>query len=185
MDSLPDLGDLSSLFGMLWRFLPVLDPSVDLVVSRDLDSRLTTREQAAVQEWINTGLAFHVMRDNPSHGALILAGLWGARLDLGQRTVLQAGMMRILEDVRLRGHHWYKGLDQSLLRSRIWPLVENQTCVHDSYFCQTYQSDHWKPFPTEREAGSYNFVGSVGPMELSKTCPPECRPPDHQDWTLC
>ena len=155
------------------------------MVSRDLDSRLTTREQAAVQEWLHTGLAFHVMRDNPMHGALILAGLWGARLDLGHREMLEAGMRRILEDVRLRGHHWYKGLDQSLLRSRIWPLVENQTCVHDSYFCLAYQSDHWRPFPTEREAGGHNFVGSVGAMQLNTTCPPECRPPTHQDWALC
>ena len=181
-----ELGDISSLFGMLWRFIPVLDPTVDLMVSRDLDSRLTAREQAAVEEWLTTGLAFHVMRDHPAHGASILAGLWGARMDLpGQREIFQAGMEKMLEDVRLRGPHWYKGLDQSLLRSRIWPLVESQTCVHDSYFCRAYQSNNWRPFPTERETGSFNFVGSVGPMELNKICPPECRPPTHQDWILC
>ena len=99
MDSLPDLGDLSSLFGMLWRFLPVLDPSVDLMVSRDLDSRLTTREQAAVQEWIDSGLAFHVMRDNPEHGTEILGGMWGARMDSGLRKQLAKAMSELLDNV--------------------------------------------------------------------------------------
>ena len=167
------------------RYLPLLDPSVDVMVSRDLDSRPTTREQAAVEEWLNTGLAFHVMRDHPRHGAVILAGMWGARLDLGHRQIFQVAMKKMLEDLRLRDQHWYKGLDQALLRSRIWPLVEDQTCVHDSYLCRAYQSQNWRPFPTEREAGSWNFVGSVGPMELNETCPTECRPPTHQDWILC
>ena len=50
--SLPGFGDLSSVFGMVWRFLPLADSSVDMVVSRDLDGRLTDREAAAVQEWL-------------------------------------------------------------------------------------------------------------------------------------
>ena len=94
-----ELGDISSLFGMLWRFIPVLDPTVDLMVSRDLDSRLTAREQAAVEEWLTTGLAFHVMRDHPAHGASILAGLWGARMDLGLRDELAAAMNHLLNNV--------------------------------------------------------------------------------------
>ena len=99
MDSLTELGDLSSVFGMLWRFLPVLDPTVDLMVSRDLDSRLTTREQTAVEDWLNTGLAFHVMRDNPHHGTEILGGMWGARMESGLRTNLAEAMKELLDNV--------------------------------------------------------------------------------------
>jgi hypothetical protein len=32
-------GDISSKFGMVWRFLPMADPFVDVMISRDLDSR--------------------------------------------------------------------------------------------------------------------------------------------------
>ena len=99
MDSLTELGDLSSVFGMLWRFLPVLDPTVDMMVSRDLDSRLTIREQTAVEDWLNTGLAFHVMRDNPHHGTEILGGMWGARMDSGLRTKLAEAMTKLLDKV--------------------------------------------------------------------------------------
>ena len=37
----PEMGDV---FPMLWRFFPTLDPGVDVVMSRDLDSRFTARE---------------------------------------------------------------------------------------------------------------------------------------------
>ena len=81
------------------RFLPLVDPQVSVMVSRDLDSRLTTREQAAVEDWLNTGLAFHVMRDNPQHGTEILGGMWGARMDSGLRTKLAEAMTKLLDKV--------------------------------------------------------------------------------------
>jgi len=37
--SIPGFGDISAKFGMVWRFLPMADPLVDVMVSRDLDSR--------------------------------------------------------------------------------------------------------------------------------------------------
>ena len=53
---------------MIWRFLPVLDPSVSVMVSRDLDSRISSREQAVVTEWLEqSNLPFHIIRDHPGH----------------------------------------------------------------------------------------------------------------------
>ena len=53
---------------MIWRFLPVLDPSVSVMVSRDLDSRISSREQAVVEEWLGqSNLPFHIIRDHPGH----------------------------------------------------------------------------------------------------------------------
>ena len=103
VDSLSELPDLPSVFGMLWRFIPVLDPSVSVMVSRDLDSRLTSREQAAVEEWLESGLAFHVMRDNPYHDVEIPGGMWGARMDSGGREVLSMAMLELLQQVGLAG----------------------------------------------------------------------------------
>ena len=56
----------------LWRFLPLSDPLVDVVLSRDLDSALNEREAAAVEEWLQSGANFHLMRDHPKHGTEIL-----------------------------------------------------------------------------------------------------------------
>ena len=61
---------------MMWRFLPLADPLVDIVLSRDLDSVVNQRELAAVQEWLQSGALFHVMRDHPFHQTEILGQLY-------------------------------------------------------------------------------------------------------------
>lgn len=45
------LGGSRKLFGMTWRFLPLLDTFVDRFMSRDCDSVIFPRETAAVREW--------------------------------------------------------------------------------------------------------------------------------------
>ena len=46
----------------------MLDPSVDVMVSRDLDSRISSREQVVVVEWLEqSNLPFHIIRDHPGH----------------------------------------------------------------------------------------------------------------------
>ena len=53
---------------------------VDLILSRDLDSRFSDREQEAVRDWLNSNKKFHIMRDHPDHGTEILGGTWGCKL---------------------------------------------------------------------------------------------------------
>ena len=79
----------------------MVDPSVSVMVSRDLDSRLTGREAAAVTQWLTDPqqLPFHVMRDNPQHGTEILGGMWGARMDTGYRNKFREIMEALLENV--------------------------------------------------------------------------------------
>ena len=81
----------------------MVDPSVSVMVSRDLDSRLTGREAAAVTQWLADPqqLPFHVMRDNPQHGAVIPAGMWGARMNNGYRNELARSLNNLLKDVCL------------------------------------------------------------------------------------
>ena len=51
----------------IWRFLPACDRTVSVMASRDLDSPLTRRERAAIDEWLSSNLSFHSMRDHPYH----------------------------------------------------------------------------------------------------------------------
>ena len=117
---------------------------------RDLDSRMTSREAAAVLEWIDSEKPFHAMRDHPQHGTEILGGLWGAKKGLIKN-------MRYLMD----NWNWHfrssKGDDQIFLREIIWPLCKDQSLVHDSYTCHTYGGEQ---FPTPRTQ-DYVFVGEV------------------------
>lgn len=80
--NLPNLGDVSQIEKTVWRFLPIGDPTVDIFVSRDLDSLIGQRERTTVAQWENsnsTSAVFHSMRDNPFHIQIIMAGMWGAK----------------------------------------------------------------------------------------------------------
>ncbi|XP_023341272.1 uncharacterized protein LOC111711215 [Eurytemora carolleeae] len=182
--SVPPYGDISRKFGMIWRFLPLADPFVDFMVSRDLDSRFSARETAAVNDWLSLGLPFHIMRDHPLHPISILGGMWGARMDLENRQRYRTLFETLLEKT---SDSWQKGYDQDLLHELVWPNVQNEACIHDSYHCDLFPVPHNRPWPTQRKNETANFVGAIGDMQLqpSDACPELCRPTDHLDWTTC
>ena len=51
-----------------------------MYLCRDLDSRFSKREAAAVEEWLQSGRAIHSMRDHPAHTTPLLGAAWGARI---------------------------------------------------------------------------------------------------------
>ncbi|XP_027236765.2 uncharacterized protein [Penaeus vannamei] len=83
--NLPTLGNRTDMRRMLWRALPIGDPNVDVVLSRDTDAKILERETAAVREWLRTNRSFHVMRDHHNHCAHVMGGMWGMRMDVADR----------------------------------------------------------------------------------------------------
>ena len=81
--------DASNIFAMNWRFFPTLDPQVDILLSRDLDSRISQREVDAVTEWLESEKPVHVMRDHPGHDTPMLGGMWGTRLDQTNGSIIR------------------------------------------------------------------------------------------------
>ena len=137
--------------GMFWRFHPASDPSVDVMISRDTDSRLTLREKAAVDDWLASDKDFHIMRDHPAHDAPIMGGMWGVR------NRLLFNMVDLISEFP-KGDFWQ--VDQNFLRSKVYPTIRNHACVHDEFFEKN-------PFPVPREGGNdkegnpMNFIGQV------------------------
>ena len=146
---------------MAWRFLVAADPSVDVYLIRDSDSRPSGREKAAVDEWLRSGTAFHIMRDSemhdPSTFAAMLGGMWG-------------GLHRAAPDMdKLIEEHYCKqkqdkdgyGEDQSFLWKYILPRAKDDCLQHDSHHCV---ASGGIAFPlSSEEAGDepLDFVGSV------------------------
>ncbi|MGV8137967.1 MAG: hypothetical protein AB2L20_22380 [Mangrovibacterium sp.] len=133
--------------GLFWRFYPASDPEVDVVLSRDVDSRLSKREKDAVGEWLSSDKKFHIMRDHPYHCVPILGGMWGAK-----KGALPE--MRKYIDEYEKGNYWQT--DQEFLQKIVYPLIKDSCFVHDSFF--KYEN-HARPFPVKRETGL--FVGQV------------------------
>ena len=137
---MPEEGDWS---GMFWRFEAIAEPDVEVMLSRDTDSRLTKREALAVNYWLRTDKLFHVMRDHPEHNTEILGGMWGAR-----KPILQ-DIVHLIKSYD-KGDFWQ--VDQNFLRQIVWPRVAYTTFTHDPFFAKI-------PFPSYRDG--YEFIGQV------------------------
>jgi hypothetical protein len=131
--------------GTFWRFESA--DSDDIFISRDTDSRLGSRERAAVDEWLAGDRDFHIMRDHPYHNTEILAGMWGCR------NGILKGIKEWMSDYDMRDYDGTYQNDQNFLREVVYPLVRGRDKVHDDYFESL-------PFPTRRE-NPKDFVGQV------------------------
>lgn len=78
----------------------------------------------------------------------------------------------------------YSEGDQNFLSAYVYPLISNNTIVHDSYLCKLFGGS---PFPSKREGDC--FVGSTTNCNkyyrFLEECPIDCRPKDHTDWIYC
>lgn len=123
------MSDKCDWSGMFWRFLAASDPEVDIMISRDCDSRLIMRDKIAVDQWLDSNKGFHVIRDHRNHGVAILGGMWGAK----------KGTVDNMEDLIAKdkkGDYWQ--VDQIFLKNVIWPLVKNDVLVHDEFFIDAF-----------------------------------------------
>lgn len=110
--------------GLFWRFEPLDGDEVVLV--RDADSRVTSREVAAVNEWLLSEYSFHCMRDHIEHNVPILGGMFGFR---GK----SINIMKSALSMGIKNIPSVKGYDQSFLSRFVWPKVADDVMVHDKY----------------------------------------------------
>jgi hypothetical protein len=108
-----------------WRFLPFLDDTIDVWISRDTDSRLSWRERRAVDEWLTTDKSCHLMRDCHNHGYTIMAGMFGINNALFHQ---RYGKLNI--DIPIQ---YNREDDQTTLQCHVWPLIINDHVCHDHW----------------------------------------------------
>ena len=128
------------------------------------------------------------LKDNPNHGTSILGGMWGFHRSRKQNLANHISSLILDPEISKQFKQQNgKGLDQSFLSQYIYPLIKEKSMIHDSYFCQLYDTKNSKPFPSRRIGNC--FVG--GFTEFCKhndtyyECPVECRPKEHTDWKTC
>jgi hypothetical protein len=129
--------------GMFWRFAAIHDFHYDFLIFRDVDSRISERELAALGQWFKSGKTLHVMRDHPYHNALILGGMWGVtsavkRSKIKWNSAEKYGVMH--------------GQDQVFLHREIYPHLKMSKHVNDEFFSLPFNKFR---FPTDRSGLSY------------------------------
>ena len=138
----------------LWRFLVANDVTVDRFIVRDADSRLISRDATEVERWIQSGKAFHCIRDHSGQvGWPVNAGMWGA-VPSQLRLIVKNNTF----DTKMGEYSSQLFLDQEFLRDVVWPLVKHDAYCSDSFTCHKWESSH--PFATNRSS-NFEFVGEV------------------------
>jgi hypothetical protein len=138
---------------LLSRYLVMEDKTVTRFISRDCDSRLNVREKVAVDEWVNSGRSFHIMRDSLKNCELILAGMWG-----GIPSAMPS-ILAVLKNFETKTHA--KWVDQNFSSDFLWPLIKDHAMIHDAFY-DFYKA---KKFPTIGDSAT-RFVGMIESWDL-------------------
>jgi hypothetical protein len=110
----------------LWRYRAFSDPQFEVVICRDSDARLSYRDRIAHEDWVNSGLDYHIIKDHPiGHNYLISAGMFA-----GKTADLRDMVMLIESEYRQD----YYTVDQDFLAGVIYPKVKDSVLIHDPYF---------------------------------------------------
>lgn len=136
----PGPGDWKSMF---WRFEPAAEDNVDVMISRDTDSRLNMREYEAVKAWLASDKGFHIMRDHPWHKYHVLGGMWGTK---------KGTLPDMKELINSFAQQDAYGTDYQFFTESIFPRIEHDCLIHDEFFTGN-------PFPSPRDG--LKFVGQV------------------------
>lgn len=113
------------------RFIPCDEPGVSVVLVRDADSRINTREAAATAEWLSLGARYHVMHErvhDAKYGE-VMGGMWGCRSLDGSTPCpgLADAARRFMAEDSCRDKY---GSDMQLLSIFLAPQLTADNCVH-------------------------------------------------------
>jgi hypothetical protein len=135
LTELRDLGvdtirvESNGTYGTFWRFRPLFEKGVDRVLVRDVDSRITWRDIRCVNEWVDSGKNFLVIRDHPSHYDWpIMAGMFGISGGLPDsiNTIMNkyAVIHQYISDQVFLAHHVWDYMKMDVLelgfREHVW-----------------------------------------------------------------
>jgi len=146
---------LGPMYGRYWRMWVAADPDVERFIIRDADSRVNTREKAAVAAWIKSEKSFHVMRDSFHHCKRMLAGMWGG---------IGGKLPEIRQMTDSWGHYSAWGECDQFVSEIVFPKIKHDYICHDSsgYF------DDAVSFPPHEPLQGTSYVGQIVMLNMRR-----------------
>lgn len=120
-------GDVVKIF----RYLPIDDPTVDICIVRDADSRVIQRDQQSIQDFLKTEKLTQIVRDHRVHTVPILGGMVSFRkgaIPYAMRDLISYFFTHDLKNKKFD----YED-DQNFLRRYVYPLVIENSLIQDEY----------------------------------------------------
>jgi hypothetical protein len=133
-----------------FRYFPIDDPSVEVCMVRDADSRVNDRDQVCINIFLKSSRLFHIIRDHPNHYHKIMAGMWGIK-----KGALSESIHTLFE--QWRQHNVFDfWSDTRFLVECIYPSVQSISLIHDD---RNYANDGAIHIPHHRI--DKHFIGQV------------------------
>lgn len=126
---------------MVHRFFAIDEPDVDVMFSRDADSRIHWKDRWAIKQFMDSTHTVHVIRDNEMHDAYMMGGLWGMKKTAG------ISIRDKYDEFKKRPIEYGIGLDQNFLTDKIYPPVIDNLLAHYSFDNCFYEREHAVKFP--------------------------------------
>jgi hypothetical protein len=152
-------GDLNTCKPMMWRFEAIDNDDVEVMMSRDTDTRILLREKLAVYEWLKSEKIFHIMRDHPHHNFEILGGMFGTR-KIPQVSNWKEIMNTIIQNSE-------KAYDQWFLKEYIYEHIKSNALIHAIF--NKYE-ENCIPFPIPYD-NDFKFVGEYVYEDNTRSMP--------------
>lgn len=183
--------------GMFWRFLVEEDPSVDLYIIRDSDSRIWARDLHTIEAFVASGRPFYCVHDHIDHNREILGGMWGARRGTLHRAINASLQDWIWQWTRTRQPIDRKGMDQDFVSQAIWPYVKDaalnlvgpglQHMCYGAADCRVMPA-HWAQYDVDSipPPTPWDYMGRICAPDETYVCakddPHRCHPIRGVDW---
>jgi hypothetical protein len=139
-----------------YRFFAIDDPEVGICIVRDADSRIYERDQACIQDFLQSEKFAHIIRDHPNHHHLMMAGMWGVK---------KSALFFLQNPVQTLFHQWKQTKvssdfwsDTLFLCDMIYPRIAHVSMIHDEI--QQYEPKDFKT-PFRVPLLENHFVGQV------------------------
>jgi len=162
---------------MIHRFYAIDEPDVDVMFSRDADSRIHWKDRWAIREFMNSPYVVHTIRDNVEHNTYMMGGLWGVR------KAANLCIHELYEEFKSRPMEYGMGYDQNFLADKVYPRIIDVILSHYSFDNCWYEREHAVKFPFVWTNDVY--CGRVELEELPTGEPPSFigSPPDRVTLT--
>jgi len=145
----------TGLINMSYRFFSIDEPNVELMCVRDADSRITERDRACIQDFVESDKLFHIIRDHPNHFHKIMGGMWGIKKPLLQEP---------LQDLFHKWRQFHSSTefwnDMDFLRDTFYPHVLYFSMIHDEL--HDFEPPMLRtPFRIPLDDQKQHFIGQV------------------------
>lgn len=156
----------TGMLNKFYRFFAIDEPSVDICIVRDADSRIFERDEACIREFLESEKLVHIIRDHPNHHHRMMAGMWGIKREAIEECLHGFKLQRLFDqwkEVRPSNEFWS---DTEFLCQVIYPNIVHRSLIHDE--TQNFEPPSFRT-PFRVPLTNNDFIGQVYEFSADRT----------------